>query len=177
MSRKDAYRRYKESVAYCDKIFFHTSWNCSEEYLNEIKEGTIRLPLRVEYPRTTARGRFLQTIRRLGGRTILRGHSSLLDIALRNSRVLSAALRLSRSRTALQQVPLNIETKHRIMSEFEEEYSVRINLQKQSLNQLVLQLSLCNDVLRIRVYAPRHLWLSLSLEENCFDHFYGIQYT
>ena len=148
-----------------------------EKWLKETKEATIRLPIKVEYPDSTAKGKLFQAIRRLARRTTIRGNHSLLDIAVRNSSVLASAIKLTKSNTRHPQAQLTIGTEHRILSDTAEEYSVLIHHQTQLLNQLKLQLSLCNGVLEIRIACQRSLWLSLFLEQNRSYQIYRILYT
>lgn len=176
MSRKKSKQEEEEWKDHCNKILFNSSWN-AKECLDETKEAIIRLPIKVEYQSTTTKGKLFQAIRRLVKRTTIRGNHSLLDIAVRNSSILASAIKQTKSNTTRPQVQLTTNTEHRILSEYAEEYSVSIYHQKQLLNQLELQLSLCNDVLVIRIACRRSLWLSLFLERNCSCLIYRILYT
>lgn len=176
MSRKKTKQNEEKWENHCNKVLFNSSWN-AKEWLDEIKEATIRLPIKVEYRSTTAKGKLFQAIRSLAKRTTIRGNHSLLDIAVRNSSILASAIERTKSNTTHLQVQSTTNTEHHILSEYAEEYSVSIYHQTQLLNQLKLQLSLCNDVLVIRIACQRSLWLSLFLERNCSCLIYHILYT
>lgn len=176
MSKKNINQSEKEWKDHCYKVLFDSSWN-AKEWLDEVKEATIRLPIKVEYPSTTTRGKLFQAIRILAKRTTIRGTHSLLDIAERNSSILSSAMKWTKSYTKHPKVQLTTNTEHCILSEYAEEYSVSTYHQTQRLSLLKLQLSLCNDVLVIRIACQRSLWLSLFLERNCSCQIYRILYT
>lgn len=147
------------------------------DFLNESVKIALCFPPKVEYRGSTAMEKLSQAFRKLARRVILRDGYSLLDIAVAHSPVLCKALKLTKSRTTRQQEPTTIETTHRILSEHEETYIVKTYRQKQLQVQLTLHLSWYNDELKILVDAPRGLFLTLSLSENCPYHFYGILYT
>lgn len=112
---------------------------------------------------TSAKEILWRAIRALG---FSRQRYRLLDNALSNSGVLSDLEKYTESYVARLQPPSEIRKTHSILSATEEVYSVEVHSQKRQSILLKLQMSLCNGGLSVRATAPRHLWLSIFLQEN-----------
>mgnify|MGYP000409687549 CR=1 FL=1 len=136
------------------------------EVLNVPARRTLRLPITIESRRTTAKGIFLQAMRRLARKSVLRHQKSLLDIAVSNSRVLSTLICTAKSNTTHQQGQSATEITHSLLSGSEEAYSLVTYRQKQQLCLLKLRLCLTDGVLEIHAEAPRFLWLQSALGQS-----------
>lgn len=134
--------------------------------LNIPAERTLRLPITIESRCTTAKGIFLQAMRRLARKSVLRHQKSLLDIAVNNSRVLSTLVCTAKSNTAHLKEQSATEITHSILSDNEEAYSLSTYHQKQRLYLLKLRLCLTGGVLTIHAEAPRFLWLQSALGQS-----------
>lgn len=136
------------------------------EALNAPIEHTLRLPIEVVFPRTTTMGRLWQAMKRLVREPAPHPHKSLLDIAVSNSRVLSALVCTAKSNTTHQQGQSATEITHSLLSGSEEAYSLVTYRQKQQLCLLKLRLCLTDGVLVIHAEAPLSLWLQSALEQS-----------
>ena len=136
------------------------------EALNASVAHTLRLPIGGLSPRTTAKGRFLQAMRRLARRPVRRHSQSLLDIALKHSKALSALVCTAKSNTTHRQGLSATEITHSLLSDSEEAYSLVTCHQKQRLCLVRLRLCLTDGVLTIHAEAPLSLWLQSALEQS-----------
>lgn len=136
------------------------------EALNAPVEHTLRLPIEVVFRRTTAMGRLWQAMKRLVRIPAPRHQKSLLDIAVSNSRVLSALVCTAKSNTTHRQGQSTTEITHSLLSGSEEVYSLATYRQKQRLCLLKLRLCLTDGVLVIHAEAPLYLWLQSALEQS-----------
>ncbi len=149
-----------------------------DDFLNTTLEKTLHLPIKVECRSTSARGRLSQAIRLILRKSVLLRDRTLLDIASTYSEVLSDLIQSSKNRIMSQQVLTPAEIRHSILSANEEEYEVLDHPQTLQPVLLRLRLSLNNDELKIRVFAPRHLWLSVMLREKYpSSYFYSFLYS
>lgn len=135
------------------------------EALSASVEHTLRLPIGGLSPRTTAKGRFLQAMRRWARRPVRRHPQSLLDIALKHSKALSTLV-CTANNTIHRQGLSATEITHSLLSGSEEAYSLVTCHQKQRLCLLRLRLCLTDGVLTIHAEAPLSLWLQLVLEQS-----------
>ena len=92
--------------------------------LNASVEHTLRLPIGGLSPRTTAKGRFLQAMRRLARRPVRRHPQSLLNIALKHSKALSTLVCTAKNNTIHRQGLSATEITHLLLSGSEEAYSL-----------------------------------------------------
>lgn len=155
---------------HCNQVAFNTDWDRIEKW-HELKEATISLPVKVEFPRATAIGRLRQLLRRLRRKAILRRNRSLFDIAITHSLLLSRAWKHAKDKSWLPPELTTVEITHRILSEEAEEYTIVSNHQERQFTQLKLQLFCSNESVKIRITAPCRIWARLSLEEPC-DYMY-----
>ena len=144
------------------------------EALNAPVEHTLRLPIEVVFRRTTAMERLWQAMKRLVRRPAPLHRKSLLDIAVSNSRVLSALVCTAKSNTTHQQGLSATEITHSLLSGSEEVYSLATYRQKQRLCLLKLRLCLTDGVLTIHAEAPLSLWLQTALEQSHSSLLYHI---
>ena len=136
------------------------------EVLNVPAGRTLRLPITIESRYTTAKGIFLQAMRRLARKSVLQHQKSLLDIAVSNSRVLSTLVCTAKNNIVHRKEQSAAEITHSILSDSEEAYSLVTYHQKQRLYLLKLRLCLTDGVLVIRAEAPLSLWLQSALEQS-----------
>lgn len=136
------------------------------EALNAQVEHILRLPIEVVFQRTTTMGKLWQAMKRLARRPAPRHQKSLLDIAVNNSRVLSALVRTAKNNTTHRQGLSATEIAHSLLSGSEEVYSLATCRQKQRLCLLKLRLCLSDGVLVIHAEAPLYLWLQSALEQS-----------
>lgn len=136
------------------------------EALNAPVEHTLRLPIEVVFPRTTAMGRLWQAMKRLVREPAPQPQKSLLDIAVSNLTVLSTLVCTAKSNTTHQQGQSATEITHSLLSGSEEAYSLVTYRQKQRLCLLKLRLCLTDGVLTIHAEAPLSLWLQTALEQS-----------
>ena len=129
-------------------------------------EHTLRLPIGGLSPRTTAKGRFLQAMRRWVRKPVQQHPQSLLDIALKHSKALSTLVCTAKSNTTHRQGLSATEITHSLLSGSEEAYSLVTCHQKQRLCLLRLRLCLTDGVLTIHAEAPLSLWLQSALEQS-----------
>ena len=137
-----------------------------KEALNAPVERTLRLPIEVVFPRTTAMGKLWQAMKRLVRRPAPQHQKSLLDIAVSNSRVLSALVCTAKSNTTHRQGLSATEITHSLLSGSEEVYSLATYRQKQRVCLLKLRLCLTDGVLEIHAEAPLSLWIQSALEQS-----------
>jgi len=176
MNKKEAIKQEKW-LANCGKVLMRQQ--CQDEEiknsLNQTVSRTLRLRTKVESPCTTAMGKAAQAIRLTAGHSTLRRSRSLLHVALSSSTVISALHDEAQRHIKSLTVPTTTETKHSILSDNEELYSLLINHQKRLSVLLTLHLSLCDGVLTANIDAPRFLWLQTGLRKNLSPHLlYGI---
>lgn len=136
------------------------------EALNAPVEHILRLPIEAVFRRTTTMGRLWQAMRQLVRKPAPQHQKSLLDIAVSNSRVLSALVRTAKSNTTHRQGLSATEITHSLLSGNEEVYSLVTCRQKQRLCLLKLRLCLTDGVLEIHAEAPLSLWLQTALEQS-----------
>lgn len=131
-----------------------------EEDMDTITTRVVRLEIARGFRRTSAMGKLLRAFRVKGSSNIT---GRLLYTSLRTSRAISDLMRCTENYIEHLPPQREITIRHCILSNSEESYIVMARSQKRLSILLELQMSLCNDELTIRVSAPDHLWLALSL--------------
>lgn len=131
-----------------------------EEDMDTITTKVAHLKIARGFHRTSAMGILLRVFR---GKDSLKTPGRLLRTVLRTSRAISDLMKCTESYIGHLPPQREITIRHCILSNSEESYIVMARSQKRLSILLELQMSLCNDELTVRVSAPDHLWLSLSL--------------
>lgn len=131
-----------------------------EEDMNTITTKVAHLKIARGFRRTSAMEKLLRAFRVKGSSNIT---GRLLYTSLRTSRAISDLMRCTESYIEHLPPQREITIRHCILSNSEESYIVTARSQKRLSILLELQMSLYNDELTVRVSAPDHLWLSLSL--------------
>lgn len=134
------------------------------QFLNEIVERTLRLPIKGECPGTTATGRLWRAILKMVGAH--RPHRRLLHTVLRTSAMAADLMRHTENYITRLPQPAETRTTHSITTDSEEYYRLEVCCRTRQSALLELWMSRCSDVLSVRVAAPRHLWLSVFLTGN-----------
>ena len=128
--------------------------------MNAIATRVVRLKIARGFRCTSAMGKLLRAFR---GKDFSYTSGHLLQVVLNNSREISDLMRYTENCIGHLQPQREISIRLCILSDTEERYLVTERSQKRQSTLLALQMSLCNDVLTVRVSAPNRLWLSLTL--------------
>ena len=131
-----------------------------EEEMDTITTKVVRLKIAKGCRHTSAMGRLWRAFR---GKDSLNTLDHLLCTVLRNSRAISDLMKCTENYIEHLPRQKEITARHCILSNTEERYLMTVCSQKRLSTLLELQMSLYNDELTVRVSAPSHLWLSLSL--------------